>query len=62
MGKINFYIYRPDAAKINPNLLYTVKGRPYFEDRDREKELKDKIENLRDEIQLKKIKPFKIIL
>lgn len=62
VNKLKFYIYRPDMAKINPNLLYTPKGRPFFEDRDREKELEDRVEDLKEEIRWKKNKPFKIIL
>ncbi|MBO7712272.1 MAG: hypothetical protein J6S85_02140 [Methanobrevibacter sp.] len=59
--RLKIYIYRPDMAKINPNLLFTPRGNPYFESRDREKELRDKCDELRDELELKKRKPFKII-
>ena len=61
MASLKIYIYRPDMAKINPNLLYTVHGRPYFEDRESEKELKDRVEELEEELFWKKNKPFKII-
>ena len=62
MGKIKFYIYRPDMAKINPHLLYTPKGKPYFEDKEDTKEAKNKIEDLREELRWKKNKPFKLTL
>lgn len=56
MSKIKIYIYRPDTAKINPNLLYTIKGVPYFESRDRDKELRDKIEDLQEIIRYQKLR------
>lgn len=59
---LKIYIYRPDMARINPNLLFTIKGQPYFESRDRDKELRDKAEQLKEELDWKKNKPFKIIL
>lgn len=59
--RLKIYIYRPDMARINPNLLFTPKGRPYFESRDRDKELRDKEEQLVDELNFKKQKPLKII-
>jgi len=62
MRNFKVYIYRPDMAKINPNLLYTLKGRPYYEARERDKEIEDQIEDLKDRLDYKKRKPFKIIL
>ena len=59
--RLKIYIYRPDMARINPNLLFTPKGRPYFESRERDKELRDKEEQLVDELNFKKQKPLKII-
>ena len=53
---IRCYIYRPDMAKIRPDLLYTPKGRPFFEDRQEIKETKDNVEELRDIIRWKKLK------
>lgn len=56
MSKFKIYIYRPDTAKINLNLLYTIKGEPYFESRDRDKELRDKIEDLQEIIRYQKLR------
>lgn len=61
VARLKIYIYRPDMARINPNLLFTPKGRPYFESRERDKELRDKEEQLVDELNFKKQKPLKII-
>lgn len=53
---MNIYIYRPDMAKIRPDLLYTPKGKPYFEDRQEIKETKDELEELREIIRWRKLK------
>lgn len=47
---MKIYIYRPDMAKIRPELLYTPHGKPFFEDRQAMKETKDKIEEIEDYI------------
>lgn len=52
---MKIYIYRPDLAKIRPELLYTPKGKPYFEHRQELKETKDRIEELEDIIRWKKL-------
>jgi len=62
MRNFKVYIYRPDMAKINPNLLFTLKGRPYYEDRERMKETEDEIKDLKENLRWKKNKPFKIVL
>lgn len=51
---MKIYIYRPDMAKINLNCLYTPKGKPYWEAKEREKELKEKIEEIEDVIKWQK--------
>lgn len=56
---MKIYIYRPDMAKINPNLLFTPKGRPYFEDRQQMKENRDKIEELKELVRWQKIRGLK---
>jgi len=53
------YIYRPDMAKIRPDLLYTLKGKPFFEDRQETKEIKDKIEDIRDMLVWQKLRRIK---
>lgn len=59
MKNFKIYIYRPDMAKINPNLLFTPRGKPYFESRERDKELREQIEDIREELLWKKNKPLK---
>lgn len=53
---MKIYIYRPDMAKIRPELLYTPKGKPFFESRQDEKETRDKIEELKDIIRWQKLR------
>ena len=53
---MKIYIYRPDMAKINLNLLYTPQGKPYYESRERDKELKDKKEELEEIIRWQKLR------
>lgn len=43
-------------AKINLNLLYTPQGKPYYESRERDKELKDKKEELEEIIRWQKLR------
>jgi hypothetical protein len=56
---VKIYIYRPDMAKIHPNLLFTPKGRPYFEDRQQMKENRDKIEELKELVRWQKFRGLK---
>ena len=53
---MKIYIYRPDMAKIRLDLLYTPKGKPYYEDRQDIKEIKDKIEELQEIVRWQKLR------
>lgn len=51
---MKIWIYRPDMAKIRLDCLYTPKGKQYWEAKEREKELKEKIEEAEDFIRWQK--------
>lgn len=53
---MKIYIYRPDMAKIRPELLFTPKGKPFYEDRQDNKDIRDKIEDIRDVIRWQKLR------
>lgn len=52
---MKIYIYRPDMAKIRPDLLYTPRGKPYYESRQDDREIRAKIEDLRDALRWQKL-------
>jgi hypothetical protein len=43
-------------AKIRPELLFTPKGKPFYEDRQDNKDIRDKIEDIRDVIRWQKLR------
>ena len=47
-------------AKINLNCLYTPKGKPYWEDKEREKENRNKAEEIKDLLRWQKATKGKI--
>lgn len=56
---MKIWIYRPDVARINPHLLFSPKGKPFIESKEDERELKNKIEELKDYERHKKLQTKK---
>lgn len=52
---MRFWIYRPDVYKINPHLLYSPKGQPYLEVKEKEDEIREKIEEVKTKKLLRKL-------
>lgn len=52
---MKIWIYRPDLPKIRMDYLYSPKGTPYWQYIQKEKENKEKIEELKDIIRWNKL-------